>query len=561
MWAATIVFCVYLLVLPSLAIAAVATDVVVQNGDEQVTVSWKLPPDGAGIAVYRLYQRRQGTELAFNVKPEFLVKDLLLDTSLTVKGLVNGEQYLFSIKAYNVAGKELGTVTATGYPGSDPGEQPAMPKDIYGAEGDNRISLFWGKNTQRNILGWEIFRRCTTDTSYKRYARVPRIAHFKSGKNSEVSHSFIAPGYFRDDKATNNDICMYRVRTVASSGKSSELTQPVGLRATPYSPPTPDEVLVLYNKNRDGSEELARYYAEKRGIPSVHIFGISAARRFNYRDDLQKPLIQFLLKNNLAGRIKYIVPCYGVPVAADGRALDSKLADLFDRYTWGSGGLGTPNPYFGQQRHFDGTYGIYIVTRLDGPTPEIARSLIDKAITAEKKVTAQSGRAMFVHDENGKRLEKAGKRLGVQVVLKPDSFSAKELLPDDVYWYFAWRHMYRNIRGSVWPDGAVAAHLISYSFMGGFRAPQSADRNWVQGLLEDGITATFGAVIEPYKQGYTREDLFFERFWTGDYSFGEAFMAATPTIQWAMSAVGDPLYRLGKVKQQIKRNNITQNED
>ena len=33
---------------------------------------------------------------------------------------------------------------------------------------------------------------------------------------------------------------------------------------------------------------------------------------------------------------------------------------------------------------------------------------------------------------------------------------------------------------------------------------------------------------------------------TGDYTFAESFIMATPTMQWAMSAVGNPLYRLRK---------------
>jgi uncharacterized protein (TIGR03790 family) len=66
----------------------------------------------------------------------------------------------------------------------------------------------------------------------------------------------------------------------------------------------------------------------------------------------------------------------------------------------------------------------------------------------------------------------------------------------------------------------------------------------VQGFLEQGVTATFGSVVEPYVQGFTRGDIFFHRFWSGEYTFAEAFAMSTPTLRWAMSAVGDPLYRL-----------------
>lgn len=107
------------------------------------------------------------------------------------------------------------------------------------------------------------------------------------------------------------------------------------------------------------------------------------------------------------------------------------------------------------------------------------------------------------------------------------------------------RYSYERPKNGAWRPGALAAHLISDSFVG-INAPPKSPKSWVQELLEAGVTGTFGAVIEPYLQGYTRPDIFFERFWSGDYNFAESFFQATPTIQWAMSAVGDPLYRLKK---------------
>lgn len=105
------------------------------------------------------------------------------------------------------------------------------------------------------------------------------------------------------------------------------------------------------------------------------------------------------------------------------------------------------------------------------------------------------------------------------------------------------RYSYERPKNGAWRPGALAAHLISDSFVG-IKAPPKSPKSWVQELLEAGVTGTFGSVIEPYLQGYTRPDIFFERFWSGDYNFAEAFFQATPTVQWAMSAVGDPLYRL-----------------
>jgi uncharacterized protein (TIGR03790 family) len=213
--------------------------------------------------------------------------------------------------------------------------------------------------------------------------------------------------------------------------------------------------------------------------------------------------------------------------------------------------MGAPNPYFNSKRHFDGTTGTYLVTRLDGPTVEIAKSLVDKAILAEQSVTARSGKAYFgsrggksTGDKGIGQAVEIGNRMGIKVVARTGVFGEHEL-GGDAYWYFAWYHGYRDPAKGEWPTGAVGSHLISNSF-GGIRGTGSNWKSWVQGLLEKGMTATFGAVVEPYEQGYTRPDIFFEQFWSGDYNFAESFAMATPTVQWAMSAVGDPLYRLKK---------------
>lgn len=193
------------------------------------------------------------------------------------------------------------------------------------------------------------------------------------------------------------------------------------------------------------------------------------------------------------------------------------------------------------------------MTRLDGPTVEIAKGLVDKALSAGQEVSASSGKVCLgergtkeLGDTSIRKTAEFARWLGLEVTLKdPGTYDAHELGPD-TYWYFAWYHGYRDPVQGSWPTGAVAAHLTSYSFSG-IREPDPAKKSWGQGLLEKGITATFGSVVEPFQQGFTRADIFFSHFWTGDYTFAESFFMATPTVQWAMSAVGDPLFRLKKM--------------
>lgn len=539
----------------------------IESGDSYVKISWRAKVDAKSgeqdVKGFRLYQIREGTETGYRKEPYKLLADLKTDGSYTVKDLGNGEQYIFVLKAYDHDGREFWQKMAFGFPGINPEGRPKPPENLYASAGDKRAAIFWDKNTEKDLIGYEVYRKGENDEDFRLIGRTPKVFRFaEKAKDQDDRIRFfqaVTPAMFVDTAVVNGKRYDYKVRALDSEGYFSDFTNTVGVRSKPYSPPTGDEVLLLVKSNsgdsdKNGikdSEEVARYYAEKRGVPARNILSlvINPPKKLNYQKEIQKPVREFLLQNNLAGKIKYIVPCYGMPIRAAGRALDSKLADIFDRYTWGML-LGSPNPYFGSKRHFDGTYGLYLVTRVDGPTVEIAKSLVDKAIHAGNNVRADSGKACFATKEKwGNDALQGAKRdaesKGIRVVFKEGIFNENEL-PDDALWYFAWRHPFKDPKKGNWPVGAVGAHLISDSFHKIRDDYPSKHKSWVQGLLEKGITGTFGAVIEPYFQGYTRPDIFFEHFWSGEYNFAESFYMATPTVQWAMSAVGDPLFRLKK---------------
>jgi hypothetical protein len=85
------------------------------------------------------------------------------------------------------------------------------------------------------------------------------------------------------------------------------------------------------------------------------------------------------------------------------------------------------------------------------------------------------------------------------------------------------------------------------------RTPQNADPryhgysavrwggNWVPRMLEEGVTATWGAVAEPQATFYAPGGNLLDHFWAG-YNFGESFYIAQNAVRWVMVAIGDPLY-------------------
>ena len=208
-----------------------------------------------------------------------------------------------------------------------------------------------------------------------------------------------------------------------------------------------DEVILIYNSRVPESREVADYYAQRRNVPTNQIFGFDITTnvdmsRAEFRDALQKPLVHELearklwhigsLKipatNGAAARvekrvveskIRYAVVCYGVPfrISPDSSlkekveetmrlefqnnnaGVDSELAclPLIEMNLPLTGPL--ISPVFGvtNEAVIGPLSGILLVTRLDGPTPAIARGLVDKAIQAESE--GMWGRAYF--DERG----------------------------------------------------------------------------------------------------------------------------------------------------------------
>ena len=88
-------------------------------------------------------------------------------------------------------------------------------------------------------------------------------------------------------------------------------------------------------------------------------------------------------------------------------------------------------------------------------------------------------------------------------------------------------------------DGAVGFHIASFEAVN-LRDPNSS--NWCPAMLVDGITATLGAVAEPYLQAFPQPKEFFEELYNGK-CLVEAYYRTNPFNSWQLVLIGDPLYR------------------
>ena len=374
-----------------------------------------------------------------------------------------------------------------------------------------------------------------------------------------------------------------------------------------------DEVAIVYNSQVPESKDIAEHYAAVRHVPANQIFSISIRnaediRREEFREQIQKPLIKSLETAGLlnfgaqvipatndkpkrvaikvtSAKIRYLVLCYGVPlkiaedknfheagesqqpeIRRNGAAVDSELACLplmLDNFIF-AGAHKNPAYACTNAGLINPLNGILMVARLDGPTPAIARSLVDKALEAE--TNGLWGRAYFdsrgitngeykLGDDWIRGAYEVTRRMGFETVLDNNGGTFPATFPlSQVALYAGWYD--QNVSGPFakptveFMPGALAYHLHSFSAA----TIRSRTEQWVGPFLDRGVTATFGCVDEPYLTGSPDVATFFARLTYYQFTFGEAAYAAQGVLSWQTTVVGDPLYRpFGRgVQQQLE---------
>jgi len=382
----------------------------------------------------------------------------------------------------------------------------------------------------------------------------------------------------------------------------------VGLRAANPG----DEVVIVYNTRVPESKGVADYYAERRHVPTNQIYGFSLSTkedmsRAEFREALQRPLADTLKKQKLwqigpsilhattnhpgrvewkvvESRIRYAVLCYGVPLRIekdpnlkeegmeklrpelrrDEAAVDSELTllPLIEEKLPLAGPLRNPVYTSTNSAMLDPTNGVLLVTRLDGPTPAIARGLVDKALQAE--ADGLWGRAYFdlrnitepgykIGDDWIRGASEICRHAGFETVVdeNPGTFPAGFPM-SHIAIYIGWYDV--NVSGPFaqptveFVPGAFAYHLHSFSAA----TLRSTTQNWAGPLLAKGATITMGCVAEPYLSGTPEVAVFTARLIFQGFTFGEAACACQPVLSWQTTVVGDPLYRpFGKNPDQL----------
>jgi uncharacterized protein (TIGR03790 family) len=229
-----------------------------------------------------------------------------------------------------------------------------------------------------------------------------------------------------------------------------------------------------------------------------------------------------------------------------GASVDSELSMVlfrnYELYRWQPNRLMNKSPYL--------DINSLMVCRLDGPGEDIITGLVDKAIATEK--TGLKGVAyidsrgirrkdLYGHFDQSLRDLVILTRLRTEMPVKEEQ-TAELFAPGSCTQtaiYCGWYSLRKYVDAFDFVDGAVGYHIASFE-AAGLRDPNSS--SWCPAMLKDGITATFGAVAEPYLHSFPEPQAFFMELYEGN-CLVEAFYHTKPFNSWQLVLIGDPLYR------------------
>ena len=365
----------------------------------------------------------------------------------------------------------------------------------------------------------------------------------------------------------------------------------LAVRARGAEQPLAASTIVVYNQTVPDSIELAKFYAQQRGIARDHLVGLACSSneeisREDYDATIADPLREIFKTRHwwtmretpeqkeavLKTSIRFVAVIKGVPLKirpttapypgdepaagpVDNRneaAVDSELAVLgfFPRRISGA----IINPYFQNFRPIAEleNAALLLVCRLDAPTAATVHRMIIDAIAVEKnglwgRAYVDGAHNFTVGFEVGEKwladippqLHKAG----IPVVYDESPGVFPEGYPmTDCALYYGWYAA--DVAGPfVQPEfrfapGAIAVHIHSFSA----RTLRDPNANWVGPLISRGAAASVGNVYEPYLQLTAHLNILNDRLLHG-FTFAESAYSSIEALSWMSVVVGDPLYR------------------
>lgn len=328
----------------------------------------------------------------------------------------------------------------------------------------------------------------------------------------------------------------------------------------------PENIIVVYRQGDSESLDFAEYYAAKHNIGYHQLIPIPCSSNeilssyAQFKVEVEMPILLAISDEYLLSSVKAILIGYKVPGGfmdgSDIIATGSRLSNINNPYS-----KQTPNPIYNRQIYSDYSFAdsdlAMIVSRIDAPTLEIAKSVVDSGIIATRQ-GAVNGAFFFDNDavtNNAQEIAYQQEMSEFESLVLPtlDLHTTKtvhwdeytdiplfRLNQDSFMW--AWKadragysffQESRPIRVFLYnadKDGAGAVRNID-------------DKRWVVLALSSGYATTAGAMSDPTAAGYIRPTPFFESILRGT-TVGEAFIYSLPYLDWTVCLFGDPLTKV-----------------
>lgn len=209
------------------------------------------------------------------------------------------------------------------------------------------------------------------------------------------------------------------------------------------------------------------------------------------------------------------------------------------------------NPLFQDAAVNQDELPVLMVSRLDAPTVESAKGLVDKALQAERM--GLDGTVYF--DARGLQPKGTTDAYGLydrslrEAATLVNEHSSYRVVLDDaqptmtaipgVALYIGWYKLRAYDDVFSFNPGAIGYHMASAEAVS---VHDPTERGWCKNALERGITATLGSVGEPYLDAFPEPARFTTLLLTGKYSLVEVYYLTSRYVSWRMVLFGDPLY-------------------
>jgi len=381
----------------------------------------------------------------------------------------------------------------------------------------------------------------------------------------------------------------------------------------------PKDVIVLANKNVPASKDVAEHYLAKRKVPKENLILLDLPAgedisRPDYDSKLAAPLREALKDRKDSAKV--LLAVYGVPLRVEGQVLTDeeteklalhnkkleaarkKLADLekekgdakdiaaarnevntlqqFRRLLahdeshacvdselmllwWSKYPLDrwVMNPLnFLASEKYRGENRTLMTARLDGPTPEIAKRLVDDAMAVEAKglrgtvvvdargigydpKNPRDSAGYSGYDESFREMARLFEKTDLPVKLDNADKVIAAGSHKGVALYSGWYSLANFVDCCEYVPGAIAWHLASSEAV---TLRNKDSKVWCPNLLKKGVAATIGPVAEPYTVGFPKPAEFFGFLATGEFTLVESYSRSILFCSWMTVLVGDPLY-------------------